>query len=182
VPAGLAVYMAYLWARFGDPMRFVEVQRVYWHRAADWPWTTVWRGVKSVSRGFETLAAHPLVFPDSLVPGGRWEIVLAKTVLPLAALIFAVVCLVIVFRRLPLAYGVYAALALLLPLVEPSGMAPLYSYHRFVLVAFPLFMGLGAVLEKRTRLFWALAAVSLVLMLYLAVCFVSAAPGARGVV
>jgi Mannosyltransferase (PIG-V) len=182
IPAGLAAYMLYLWAEFGDATRFASVQRTVWHRAVDWPWLDVWRGARAATRGIDAVFGHLALLPSGLLPGERLEVLIARNLLPFGALLFAALCLWPVFRRLPLPYGVYAALALLVPLLEPSSQVPLYSYHRFVLVVFPLFMGLGIVLEKRTKLFWVLASASFVLMLYLAVCFTSASTAAHGVV
>ncbi len=182
VPAGLVAYMAYLWAKLGDPTRFIEVQRTYWHRYTTWPWVDVWRGARAAVRGIGAISRDLSLFPSGLLPGERLEVLFARTLLPFGALVIAAFCLVLVFRRLRLPYGVYCALALLVPLLEPSRLVPLYSYHRFALVVFPLFMGLAIALEKRTKLFWVLASLSFVLMLYLAICFTSASPGARGVV
>jgi hypothetical protein len=182
IPAGLGAYMLYLWATFGDALRFAEAQRTNWHRVTAWPWLDVWRGARAAVRGIGAIAGHLSLLPSGLLPGERLEVVAARTLLPFGALLFAALCLVPVFRRLPLHYGVYAALALLVPLLEPSRLVPLYSYHRFVLVVFPLFMGLAIVLEKRTKVFWVLASLSFVLMLYLAVCFTSASMAAHGVV
>jgi hypothetical protein len=182
VPAGLVAYMIYLWAKFGDAMRFVEVQRAYWHRTTNWPWVDVWRGGRAALKGAVAMYRDLWLFPAGLLPGEPLQTLFARTLLPVGALLVAVACVVLVFRRLPVQYGVYCVLALLVPLLEPSRLVPLYSYQRFVLVVFPLFMGLGIALEKRTKLFWVLTALSFVLMLYLAVCFTSAAPGARGVV
>lgn len=182
VPAGLVAYMVYLWATLGDALRFVEVQRTFWHRYTTWPWVDVWRGARAAVRGIGAISSELSLLPSGLLPGERLEVLFARTLLPFGALAFATLCLVLVFRRLPLPYGIYCALALLVPLLEPSRLVPLYSYHRFVLVVFPLFMALAIALEKRTRVFWVLASVSFVLMLYLAICFTSAAPGARGVV
>ena len=182
VPSGLIVYMAYLWAKLGDPTRFIEVQRTYWHRTTTWPWVDVWRGARGAARGIGAIFGDLSLLPSGLLPGERLEVLFARTILPFAALLFAAFCLIPVFRRLPVPYGIYGVLALLVPLLEPSSLVPLYSYHRFVLVVFPLFMGLGVVLEKRTKLFWILASLSFVLMLYLAIGFTSTSPAARGVV
>ena len=173
--------MAYQWERFGDALLFMRVQRTDWHRTLDWPWVDVWRAARVARHGVDVLAHHSFSLAG-FAPGQRLEVVSVRTLLPLAALVFAAVCLVPVFRRLPLAYGVYAALALLEPLVEPSSNQPLYSYHRFVLVVFPLFMGLAVVLQRRRLLFWVVAAVSLALMLYFTVCYASLNVRARGVV
>ncbi len=182
IPAGLATYMAYLWARFGDATLFIEAQKVTWHRSLGWPQAEMWRGLRAAYRGMHFATGHLSSLPSSLLPGHSMEVVLARTVLPFGALAFAAVCLVLAFRRLPLYYGVYALLALLIPLSEPSRLVPLYSFHRFVLVVFPLFMGLGIALQGRRVLLWTVVVLSFVLMMYLTVCFTSVNIRAHGVV
>jgi hypothetical protein len=54
-----------------------------------------------------------------------------------------------VFRRLPLAYGVWVAISLLLPLSEPVTPQPLMSLPRFLAVQFPIFMWLALWCEER---------------------------------
>jgi hypothetical protein len=182
VPAGLGVYMLYLWAKFGDALRFAHVQSAYWHRSTAWPWIDVWRGARLAGHGLHVFATRLSLLPSGLLPGHRLEVVFARALLPFGALVIAVICLVLVFRRLPLQYGVYGLLALLVPLFEPSRLVPLYSVHRFVLVVFPLFMGLAVVLERRRWLFWVVAGASFALMLYLTLCYTSALTSAHGVV
>ncbi|MDP9384640.1 MAG: hypothetical protein M3P50_05315 [Actinomycetota bacterium] len=52
-------------------------------------------------------------------------------------------------RRLPLAYGAWAVVALAAPLSHPVGAQPLMSLGRFVLVLFRLQLWLAAVLVDR---------------------------------
>jgi hypothetical protein len=54
-----------------------------------------------------------------------------------------------VFRRLPLAYGAWVAVSLVLPLSEPVEPQPLMSLPRFLAVLFPIFMWLAAWSEER---------------------------------
>jgi hypothetical protein len=58
-------------------------------------------------------------------------------------LVFAVVAAAGTLRRLPFAYGLWVALALMLPLSFPVGPQPLMSLPRFLGVLFPLFMWLA---------------------------------------
>jgi hypothetical protein len=69
----------------------------------------------------------------------------------LAFLAAAVPLVVLVLRRLPLAYGLYVLAALALPLSYPVTGQPLMSLPRFVLVLFPLQLGLGAWLAEHRR-------------------------------
>jgi len=182
VPAGLAAYMGYLWIETGNALLFANAQQTYWHRTLEWPWVDAWRGARAAYRGLNFTAGHLSSLPSGLLPGHQLQVVMVRTLLPFGALLFAVLCLVIVFRRLPIPYGVYCLLALLLPLLEPSSTVPLYSFHRFVLVVFPLFMGLALVLEGRRTLLWTVAALSFTLMLYFTICFTSGVRAAHGVV
>lgn len=64
-------------------------------------------------------------------------------------LVFALVALVGVLRRLPFAYGAYTLVALVLTLSYPVDAQPLMSLPRFVLVLFPLHMWLARWLGAR---------------------------------
>jgi len=68
-----------------------------------------------------------------------------------------------VWRRLPRAYGVWVAAALVLPLSLPVKPQPLMSLPRFVCVLFPIFMWLALWCEERraTERVAALSAVAL---------------------
>ena len=67
----------------------------------------------------------------------------------LATLGFAVWATVGVLRRLPIAYGAYVVVALLLAVSYPVGAQPLMSLPRFVAVLFPIFMWLALECERR---------------------------------
>ena len=46
IPAGLAIYMAYLWVLRGDPLYFSHVQ-IHWDRHFAPPWVSVVQCVRS---------------------------------------------------------------------------------------------------------------------------------------
>lgn len=69
----------------------------------------------------------------------------------LAFLLAAIAAVIGVFRRLPLAYGVYVMAALALPLSYPVSSEPLMSLPRFLLVLFPLAIWFGAWLSEHPR-------------------------------
>ncbi len=54
VPAGLALWMVYLLAKFGDPLAFSRAQD-YWHRHLSTPWTTIDLGVRKGIAGIQAL-------------------------------------------------------------------------------------------------------------------------------
>ncbi len=66
----------------------------------------------------------------------------------LAFLLAALVAVVGVLRRLPLAYGAYVIAALALPLSYPVRAQPLMSLPRFLVVLFPLGIWLAAWLAE----------------------------------
>ena len=83
-------------------------------------------------------------------------------------LVIAVPALIGAFRRLPLAHGAYALVALLLPLSYPVVPQPLMSLPRFEAVLYPLFIWLGWWLARGPA--WRRAVVLGVFAAGLAVC------------
>ena len=145
VPAGLAIWIAYLWHRAGDPLAFAHVQRD-WGRAFAAAPVVVWLGVLESVRG-----ARHLLWPP---PGLRLPVASAyypptASVLGLPFLAFALGALVAGIRRLPVAYTGYAVVSLVFYLSFPVRGTPLLSLPRFVAVVFPLFVALAAVSERR---------------------------------
>jgi hypothetical protein len=90
-----------------------------------------------------------------------------------AGLVAAVLLLAACWRRLPAAYTAYAVAALLFPLFYPAAGRPLSSLPRFVLVDFPLFIGLAAVLVPHRVARWVVAGGMLVLLVVATVYFAS---------
>ena len=117
VPAGLLVYMGYLYVLVGDWLAFDKVQ-VHWNRHLAPPWV-------SISNTLHLIAAHPLAS--------------ASSVNHLIELVFTfafLVLMVIGFRALRPSYSIYFAASLLVPMSTSS----LMSMPRFELVIFPAFM------------------------------------------
>lgn len=75
---------------------------------------------------------------------------LRRNLTDLAFLLFAAVATAGALRRLPLAYGAWALVALAVPLAYPNDTQPLLSLPRFVLVLFPLHMWVATVAGPRT--------------------------------
>jgi hypothetical protein len=149
VPAGLALYMAYLWLAFRQAMLFSTVQAA-WGRELSLPTTAVWRGVWTTARAVVWLATHgpAAVLGTSTASGGLESDVVAN-VLEFAGFAAGVAMLVACWRRLPAAWTLYALAALVFPLLYSSEARPLYSLPRFIAVMFPLFVGAAAVLAPR---------------------------------
>jgi hypothetical protein len=149
VPAGLAAYLAHLQAVTGDwlaPFRAGEA----WHRQFAGPLGGVWDGAVAAVAGVRQLASgsrEPAYFQPA---GGDPFFVALHNIGDFAFLVFAAVALVGVLRRLPVAYGAWAACALAVPLSYPVGPEPLASLPRYLAVLFPLHMWLAAwALEHR---------------------------------
>jgi hypothetical protein len=73
----------------------------------------------------------------------------AESVLLCLVLVLAGAVLALCFRRLPLEYGAYAAVALAICISSPQGGQPLTSLDRYLLTIFPLFMAAGAWVAMR---------------------------------
>jgi hypothetical protein len=155
VPAGLLAVLGY-WATRGDPLEPFHAQR-FWYRefsplggAAHGAWDAV------VSAGQVAAGpGHHLLATPTVAQAGQLASPLTLASVDLVDfgfLAFAVVALVGVARRLPLAYAAYAGVALLAAVSSPNNYEPLMSLPRFVAVIFPLQMWLAAWAVDRDRL------------------------------
>jgi hypothetical protein len=70
----------------------------------------------------------------------------------LVSLLFALAVLAVGWRTLPVELGVYGFALVVVPVLSPPIDNPLMSMPRFLLVAFPLFIVLGALLKDRKLL------------------------------
>lgn len=123
VPLGLAAYCLFLWSARGDPWLPFQAQEV-WNRSLGLP-------------------GLPGALADAQGD------MLRRNLTDAAFLLFAVVATAGALRRLPLAYGAWAAVALAVPLSHPVDTQPLLSLPRFVLVLFPLHMWVATVAGPR---------------------------------
>jgi hypothetical protein len=164
-PLMFLAYPLYLWAHAGDPFAFSKAEGS-WHRqlSAAGPLGGLWDGLRAGWAGVRQLAAgssrHVYWAPGGDSDPRRVAVV---NVAALAFLAVFVALTVVVWRRLPAAYGVYATLAIALPLCVPSHKFPLLSMPRFGLTVFPLFLAL-AVVGVRPRAHLAIVACSSVLL------------------
>jgi len=150
VPAGLALYMAYLALAGGEGLMPFHAQDV-WGRHFAGPYLGVWDGVRAAFQGARQLLSfqrHHVYFPSA---GGSPFVDAGHNLMLLAFLLAAVPAVVGVLRRLPLAYGVYVLAALALPLSYPVTPQPLMSLPRFLVVLFPLSMWFAAWLAAHPR-------------------------------
>jgi len=159
VPAALGAFMAYLGVTFGDPLASWHAQHE-WSREFSGPLSALWFGAgRALDSAGALLGATTGDFASDLRQIGLLVGVLAALGVGIAAL-----------RRLPIAYGAYALVALMPALSAPWPEHPLNSTPRFIAVLFPLFMLLGLVLKGR-RAFAVVAGVFAVLLVYASAMF-----------
>jgi hypothetical protein len=142
-PLGLVAYCAYLGIEHDDPFAWMDLQDA-WGREFAGPFGGLVTGAIAAGDGVRDLISGSYEVED----GVRY----ALTDIGLFAFAVAAVAATIgVFRRLPLAYGLYVLAALALPLSFPSEDQPLMSLPRFLAVLFPLFMWLALWAGERRR-------------------------------
>jgi hypothetical protein len=139
VPLGPVAFMAHLSAIGADPLEPFRVQGV-WLR--DWagPLGGAWDGLLAAWEGARQLRSgsrSPVYFEAA---GGDPFEVAGRNLALLGFLAAGAMATAGALRRLPVAYGAYAACALTLPLSFPVVAEPLMSLPRFEAVLFPLFM------------------------------------------
>ncbi|MEW6635177.1 MAG: glycosyltransferase family 39 protein [Actinomycetota bacterium] len=144
VPAGLAAYAAFLWARFGDPLVFARQQEEYWGRTLTSPVQTAQSAWEAAREG-----AGYLLDPQALFLGASAGPSLEfSNALNLAFLVLFLLLMGVGFVVLPPGLSLYAFVLVALPVLTPSPNFPLMSLPRFVLGAFPLFLVLGYLLSR----------------------------------
>jgi hypothetical protein len=173
VPAGLALYMGYLWWAFGDPLLFSSVQ-AYWGRELTLPTSAIWRGAVAAVDGVRWLTVHgvgPIL--GMRLPSGGLDSTVIANLLEFTSFAAAVALLIACWRRLPAAYTLYALAALLFPLLYSTAARPLYTMPRFMVVIFPLFIGAAAVLAPHRVWRWVVVGFLGVLLVASTVLFAS---------
>jgi hypothetical protein len=169
-PSGLVWYAAYLWLRFGNPLLFYTEQE-RWGREATNPLSTLLNALGQAGEGIRQLFAPGLWAEPSL---GRIadHLEAANDAYNLLFLYLAVVLLAAGLRVLPLSLSAYALLLILPPALFGTPQAPLMGLPRYMLVAFPVFIVLGVLLENR-RLLGGWLALSAAFSLMFCALFVS---------
>jgi hypothetical protein len=148
--AGLAAWMAYLWARFGDPLAFSTVQGAKGWDQPSGPGT--WFKVGFVKNVFTNL-------------GSSYTL---STLLSAALAVVVLGLSVVVWRRMGWSYGLYC-LGLVAMVV--IGSKDFMGTGRYLLGAFPAFAAAGGVLGERPRLRWAVPVASGLALVVLASAF-----------
>jgi hypothetical protein len=139
IPAGFATYSVYVWAKFGDPFVVLK-QGEAWNLHFTLPFVTVWNAAgKALSGAADVFHGRP---PNDVYEFGF--------------MVLACVATVGALRRLPLAYGAYAAAGVVFLLCFPTGGASLASFSRYMAPLFPIFMWLAAWSTERRAFRWVL--------------------------
>lgn len=165
---GPLVYLTVLWLEYRDPLLTLDAQKG-WAREQAMPWTTFQMAFDQLDAGWlRTLLASP-----------SWATLTSHQVrlgfaeyesLDLACAILAIPLLIYCLIRLPLEYSIFPLMLYLLPLFSPSTIHPLMSMSRFLIVMFPLFIGL-ALLTRRQLTFTLAIVPSIVLLALLTIQF-----------
>ena len=142
-PVGLLSYMAFLWARFGDPLIFLG-QQAYWGRELTNPIATLQKAWVYASEGLKYVLDPATLFLDQ----SPFPALGASNAVNIVFLVLFIVLIGFGFTVLPPGLSVYAFLVTLLPVLTPSPSIPLMSLPRFMLSAFPLFIVLGYLLSR----------------------------------
>ena len=148
--SGLLWYAAYLWLRFGDPFLFYT-QQGRWGREATGPLTTLSRIFTKADQGIR-MFFDPNIWGDSSLRGLADRLAAAHNAYDLLFLGLALALLVAGLWVLPLDLSAYTLLMILPAVFFGTPQFPLMGLPRYVLVAFPIFIVLGVLLENPRRL------------------------------
>jgi len=151
-PLAFGIYPLILQWRVDDALAFAHDEK-YWHRTLSpyGPLGGIVEGAKAAAHGLHAIVATSTP-PDWTYPANlSLKAVAAVNVEAFLWLLVFAALTVVVWRRLGVAYGVFALLSLLLPLSEPWNVFPLFSLPRFGLVVFPFFIALALLASTRNR-------------------------------
>jgi hypothetical protein len=167
-PGALLAYLGYLAAHgYGWLSPFTQQVGATSARHVGGPISTIaaalsagWNGLTATARGVPAVS-FGLTGPFSLS---------FDSVVLLGVLALSIWGLVLVWRYLPVAYGAYAGLTLLVVLSSSTTLQPLDAIDRYVLTIFPLWMAAGAWTAERhmTR---PIAALGALLLAFYSVAF-----------
>jgi hypothetical protein len=150
IPLGLGAYLAYCGLALGDWLAPFHAQALWLRHfsplgAVPGGASAAWDGLRQLVHGSATPRYFTAAGGDPFVNAGQ-------SLLLVGFLAFALVALVGALRRLPFAYGAYAAVALAATLSYPIDAQPLTSLPRYVLTLFPLQMWVARWCRERGRL------------------------------
>lgn len=150
-PSGLAAYMGYQWWKFGSPFLFYTDQKD-WNREATGPLKAASNAWQEARDGVGWLFNPPVRIRDLNPDQLMMQLNSANNTYNFVFLILAIVLLVAGLRVLSPGLWIYAFLVALFPAFFGAPGTTLMGLSRYVLVAFPLFIVLGALLRNRALL------------------------------
>ena len=153
VPVGLGAYMAWLSLHGLSAFSPFSEEHLYLRSFAG-PLGGPWDGLKAAVAGVRQLLSGSdthIYWPAAVAYGYSPMMAARDNVELFGFLMLAVAALVSALRRLPLAYGAYAATALAVAVSYPIAAQPLASLSRYVLVIFPLPIAAGCWLAEHRR-------------------------------
>jgi hypothetical protein len=168
-PLGLALYLGWSAIALGDALAPFHAQELWMRHLR--PLGAVTGGVEAAWDGLRELTRDGTARRYLAEGGGSPLDAASQSLLLLGFLLFALVALVGVVRRLPLAYSAYAGVALLMTLSYPVDGQPLMSFPRYIAVLFPFQMWLALWAGEREGRLERVVGVSAVLLGLLAVQF-----------
>ena len=156
-PLALIAYLVYSAADGASFTAPFHAASFYWGRSFQGPFSEIWTAIGQAPADIGHLLSgtHISIFDndDPL----NWT---ADNLIDIAWLIPTAAALVACWRRLPKVYCVYALAIIVASASTPSPLEPMMSFARYVMPAFPLFMGAAAVLVDRPRAKWITLAIS----------------------
>ena len=137
-PLGAAAFSGGLALAGMRPLGWFHVERT-WGHVFKGPVLGSWDAAVVAWRGVDQLLGSAAVD----------RVVAAENVIYFVLLVLAVVAVVGMFRRLPPAYGIYAAASLVAAVSAPVDWQPLMSFGRLLAVVFPIPMYVALLLDGR---------------------------------
>ncbi|MGH2856862.1 MAG: mannosyltransferase family protein [Solirubrobacteraceae bacterium] len=170
LPGALVAYMVALAVRGYPPLTLLTVQR-HWGRVMIGPLGTLAAALWHAGRGLVRVIAGqiPIYHPELAGPFPPP----VQSIVLLVAMALACAAAITCIRRLPAAYGAYAVLVVVVCISTAGDNQPLWSFDRFALTIFPLWMAAGAWLAQRRRLLAPTLVVSAALLAFYTLQFSS---------
>lgn len=136
VPLALAIWAGYLYLRYGDPLKYLNVQRHSWDHYAIPPWQWFQLAVSTLQH----------------LPG--WSFLQARTLFDLAPVLIFAVITVLCVRRLPVSFLLYMAGTLFICFTSsvPLNFDPFTGQGRYMLMSAPIFLLLGRWMQRHPAL------------------------------
>ncbi len=154
IPIGTLAFLLFRHFSIGEPF-LTETYRVRWAVNASWPWTNI---VDSLTATFNT-GRFPALNPEDTLSRRIFY-----NSFDLACVGLFSFLAVVSFRRMRLSYGLYMISVLFVVLMQNFRPPyPIAALPRYVLVLFPGFMVLGAMVKNKA-LHWAIIYVSTMLL------------------